>query len=369
MLKRLYIDNIRSFSNFTLEPERVAVLVGPNGGGKSSVFRVLAALQEFLVAGQEATQVFGGSRTRWDERLDQKVELEAVGDNGVQFVYELATVHSPDGRHVSVQNEQLRADGKVIYRLTGGEVQLFGDKPSVKPSTAFPFVSTRSFIPLLEDRPDNQLIMSFRRWLLGVWLFAIRPQGLSATSDKEEASLVLDGTNFVSWYRVLSQEQPQVREQLLADLAPVISGLSEIRFAGGAGSSRKILTLECRLSSGAPLYSLTLGELSDGQRALLVLYTIKHMIARRASLLVFDEPDNFLAYSEIQPWLSGIRESVLGGAATLLVISHHPEVIDYLAPDQVLKLWREDGPTRVEEPKLDRSTGILASEALRLESP
>jgi len=114
---------------------------------------------------------------------------------------------------------------------------------------------------------------------------------------------------------------------------------------------------------------LNLAELSEGQRALLVLYAIRHMIAERASLVVFDEPDNYLAYEEIQPWLSGMRDAVLTGNATLLVISHHPEVIDYLAPDQVLRFWRDEaGPTRVEEPKIALATGLTASEAIRMES-
>jgi predicted ATPase len=94
VLKRLYIDNVRSFSNFTLEPGRVAALVGPNGGGKSSVLRVLGALQEFLVLGHEANQVFGGSRTRWDNRLEQRIELDVLVNNQTNYSYVLTVSDS-----------------------------------------------------------------------------------------------------------------------------------------------------------------------------------------------------------------------------------------------------------------------------------
>lgn len=367
MLTRLYIDNIRSFSNFTMEPGRIAVLVGPNGGGKSSVLRVLGALQEFLVGGQAASVVFGGSRTHWSSLLEQKIELDAVSDDGTEFAYSLGIMHSADGRNVVIGDERLSANGKLVYRLADGEVALFGDKPSAKPRTTFPFASTRSFIPLLEERPDNQLIMSFRRWLSGVWLFAIRPQDLSISSEGEDPDLSRDGANFVSWYRLLAQEQPQIREALLTDLRTVIPGLSEIRLVGGPSAAR-VMVLECKASETTTPYRLNLRELSDGQRALLVLYTIKHMVASRAALLMFDEPDNYVAFEEIQPWLAGLRETMASASATLLIISHHPEVIDYLAPDQVLRLWREDGPTRLEQPSVDRSNGLSASELLRLGS-
>ncbi len=35
MIKRIYIDNFRCFSNFELRPDRVNLLFGVNGSGKS----------------------------------------------------------------------------------------------------------------------------------------------------------------------------------------------------------------------------------------------------------------------------------------------------------------------------------------------
>jgi ABC-type ATPase with predicted acetyltransferase domain len=120
---------------------------------------------------------------------------------------------------------------------------------------------------------------------------------------------------------------------------------------------------------GGRRFPLEPAELSDGQRALMVLYTIRHAIADGASLLFFDEPDNYLAQREIQPLLAELTGAARNAGATLLVISHHPEVIDYLAPDQVLRLWRgEDGPTRIESVQFDLSMGMTASETLGLEA-
>ncbi|MEM6730301.1 MAG: hypothetical protein AAF658_02025 [Myxococcota bacterium] len=82
----------------------------------------------------------------------------------------------------------------------------------------------------------------------------------------------------------------------------------------------------------------------------------------------FDEPDNFIATSEIQPWLSELRELITADhQGTLLVISHHPEVIDYLAPDQLLFVRRVgDGPTRVSPLEVSLDEGLKSSDVLRL---
>jgi len=99
-----------------------------------------------------------------------------------------------------------------------------------------------------------------------------------------------------------------------------------------------------------------------------LLYTILHAIPERASLLFFDEPDNYVALAEIQPWLSAMRQAMVdAGKGTLMVASHHPEVIDYLSADQTLYFWRdEDGPARVRNVMVDRKQGLPLSEWLRL---
>jgi len=44
MLKRLYVDNFRCLVNFELRLDRVNLLLGENGTGKTSVFDVLYRL-------------------------------------------------------------------------------------------------------------------------------------------------------------------------------------------------------------------------------------------------------------------------------------------------------------------------------------
>ncbi|MEM6730302.1 MAG: hypothetical protein AAF658_02030 [Myxococcota bacterium] len=223
MLKRLYIDNIRSLVNFELRPEQVAALVGPNGGGKSSVYQTLGAVTQFLQSGSKVGDAFPSfSLTRWQSRPVQRIELDVTTAMG-EYTYALEVDH--EAQHPAIKNETLSADGRVFYRLSKNEVSLFGDEPEEDPLTRFPFAGGRSYLPQVEPRGDNRRLIDFLKWVNGIWRFSLMPREITALSDREDASLAETGRNFVSWYRHIHQERPSVRDRLLKDLSPVIAGL------------------------------------------------------------------------------------------------------------------------------------------------
>ena len=54
----------------------------------------------------------------------------------------------------------------------------------------------------------------------------------------------------------------------------------------------------------------SISELSEGQRCLISLYMILHFRIERGDTVFIDEPDNFIALREIQPWLLAAEEAV-----------------------------------------------------------
>ena len=155
----------------------------------------------------------------------------------------------------------------------------------------------------------------------------------------------LNAENIASWYRHLIQDAPDLIEKIRLSLKNVWPGFQGLRLES-AGENTKIL--KAVADGGGIRHELSLDQLSDGQRALIVLYTLLHYVKGSTSRLVgFDEPANFVALAEIQPWVISLCQVVEDQGSQALIVSHHPELINYLAPQDAVVLSRPDGgPTR-----------------------
>ncbi len=90
-------------------------------------------------------------------------------------------------------------------------------------------------------------------------------------------------------------------------------------------------------------------ELSEGQRVIICLYTLLALMKETPITLCIDEPDNFVMLREIQPWLMELQEQAEEHGSQVLIISHHPELINYLVPLGAVRFSRApDGPVRAQ---------------------
>jgi ATPase subunit of ABC transporter with duplicated ATPase domains len=72
--------------------------------------------------------------------------------------------------------------------------------------------------------------------------------------------------------------------------------------------------------------------LSEGQRCLICLYAILHFLLAKGSVVILDKPENFVSLREIQPWLTAVSDTIEEGEGQMLLISHHPELMNQWAP-------------------------------------
>lgn len=358
MIKRIYADNFRCLGNFEFRPGQMNLLLGENGSGKTSLLDVVQRLKDLVVGGSPATSLFAYTKTIWDRRDIQSFELE-IEDGGGIFTYRLEVQHPFQApQRPQIKGEYLDFDAKPLFRYTDGQVRLFNEDHS--PGAQFPFKPEHSFLPNLESQ--NGKLQTFKIFLTRINVFQLNPFDLDPFSQQDQPYLLIKGKNFASWLRFLSDERPRAKSECEEHLAEIIPGFQSFRFQ--AMGDRKLLLVDFGREDGDG-YSLSFNQLSEGHRILSILYAIVYGLVGSASVLCFDEPENFISLPEVQPWLQCVRDLVEERSGQVLLISHHPEVIDYLAADSAFRFERPSGDlARVSEWIPDPSKIMKPSEIL-----
>jgi predicted ATPase len=360
MLTRVFADNFRALVNFELRPGRLSLLLGDNGSGKTSVLNVLGGLHDLIALGHSAADLFWQTRTKWDTRDTQRFELD-LEENGETYRYALEIQH-PKGamEKPSIQSESVRSDGDVLYQFLDGEVHLYYDDRGEGP--VFPFRSDQTFLASLDSTraPRMSRLAAFRDLIAGLSIFQPNPFAMALVSARDQSFLSRDGTNFAAFFESLNSERPEVRVELEERLRAALPGFRNLLFRR-LGEAKLLLAV---FGDEKHKSELTLADLSEGQRVLAILYAAVAGLAREGAVLCFDEPDNFVSLPEIQPWLQALRDALEERGGQAMIISHHPEVIDYLALDSIWRFERPAGPVIARRLEVDEGSPLKLSEII-----
>jgi predicted ATPase len=364
MLERLYVDNYRCMVNFECRLAAKQLILGTNGAGKSTIFDVLSLRRDFCIRGEPAGDKLAGStRTRWQDVSEQSFELDVTG-NGGKYTFRLVVDAWGTPARPRVVKEEVDFSGRPVFRFSMGEVHLFNDRHEDK--VQYPFDWHRSALATITERHDNTKLSWFKRWLGGLLCVSPDPRRMSALAQKETVFPSADLSNFADWYRHLRLESDD--RALLDDLRDALEGFESMDLKdAGLGNRVLKITLSCEERPGAARRNDSYGfdELSDGQRVLVGLYTVLHSALKPDATIGFDEPDNFIALREVQPWLNKVLDRVENEGAQVLIVSHHPELLNRMAFEDGVLLDRPGGRHTRARPFDDPAeTGLSAAELI-----
>jgi hypothetical protein len=318
-------------------------------------------MRQFAVNGDKADDIFTlGRRTIWLNQPQQTWELEATLE-GDRYVYRLVVEPWGEPPRTRVAVESVFFGGKPIFEFAAGEVRLYNDRLEHK--VTYPFDWHRSALATIASRKDNTKLTRFRHWLGNLFCFRIDPFRMGTRAEGEDLDPNVNLSNISNWYRHLLQALPKENAAFLDSLR---ASLDDLNFLGlePIGENVRLLFAEFAQSSEKSV-KLYFHELSDGQRCLICLYTILHFVLARGSTVIVDEPDNFVSLREIQPWLMLASDLVDRGHGQILLISHHPELINQWAPDCGVQFIREGvGPVRVDSFQGDPQSSLSPAELI-----
>jgi predicted ATPase len=361
MLTRVYLDNYRSCVSLECRLGREQLLLGRNGGGKSTLLGVVGAVAWFAGGRALLDEIFPpASLTRWQTRKEQTIELEFQRPGAVLrtvagelYKYRLVVEHTANARRIL--EEHVEAGTQVLFHCREGVARLNSDDGLDVREVLVD--ASRSSLPSIPDLTVFSRLTWLKQRLARIRFAAPDPRRMSPVSEKEDTVPATDLANIASWYRHLSQEYPEDAERVKDELRSVLRGFQNIRLTQ-EGTTRRFMTT-WKDTSGASI-DYALDELSDGQRVVIALALLAAEPSADGTTLLLDEPDNYVALAEIQPLLMQLR---LRPGLQLLVISHHPEIINLQAPDHGLVFEREGtGPTRIHPFAAPPGTTLTAAE-------
>lgn len=366
MLTRIHIDNYKCLTNFDLRLDNLTLLAGANGCGKSAVFEVMGKLRDFACDWQVYKLFLADDLTRWTTKREQRFELEFSHD-GAAFLYKLVIEYKPDERGAEVTSEHLAYDGKPVLSLCDRRLQLYRDDDTE--GHTYPFGTHRSALATESDERLYSRLHRFRDLVLNFQTLSLAPSRIESGCKDESDVLIADGTNFAAWYRGQILNDPHQLQQATNRLGEILPGFAGLKLSARVGDYRELLATFFPGDDG-PSRSYSFDQLSDGQRALIVLYslvfaTVPDSGSQDDSLsiprtLFFDEPDNYVTLPELQPWLAELEDGAGDELPQMVLISHHPEAIDFLAHNTVWLAREPENHTRIIKPKND--TGLPMSE-------
>ncbi len=361
MLKRLFVDNYKCYTNFEIRFEELNLIMGNNGSGKSTLFELLGKVQALVSQGVKVHSQFQSSdKTRWQSLELQQFEVEIEGNDGL-YKYEFAIQYQDSRDGVRLHYERLWYNARPLLKVGLNtaqlyEVQMYRDDHSAGP--LFPYDWSQSALSSIPSRHDNTKLTWFREQIARMLIVRISATVMDSESKQETEQLEQDAYNFVSWFQFISGDQGLLFD-ITQELQQILDGFKNFKLEKVSEQSKVLKLAFSHEENRRKTLDYRFDELSAGQRALIVLYTLLYYAKLHNLTLCIDEPENFLGLSEIQPWLTLVYDFCMEEGVQALIISHHPKLINYLANQR--GIWFErpnNGATRTQRISEETEGGI-----------
>lgn len=210
--------------------------------------------------------------------------------------------------------------------MTDGNAVMYDDNGNGKDLIGDPTLSGLTYVP--QDGFHKKL-SEFRHQIDLIILCNPDPKVMADAIQNDVYVPSVQFDNVASAYAGLFQVEPDTYNSLVNSLKSINPNFTKIRLS--VEQYAKYLIFDYKYKDIVCSYKLS--DLSDGERMLFALYMLLYGYIKRGYTVLLDEPDNYISLKEIQPWCMDL-EDVIEESGQCLIISHHPEIIDYMAENR-----------------------------------
>jgi predicted ATPase len=338
MIQRFYVHNYRSLENFELPVSGLssALLIGKNGSGKSSVG---AALEIFQQIGRGINKVahlvqprdISHGRSDVFVRLELEVKIAAVC-----YEYKLAFDLPKGEKELRVAEESLTIAGESKFTRKAEAVDT---APSAVMGVRIPVDYHLVWLPMMQAASEADPLHIFQQWLAR--MIILRPIPVLIRGDSTEETLYPSsfGVDLGGWWSGLLAHAPAAYSRIDASLKQLMPDLKDIKNPLIAKDSRSLIVqFEGQKSSSSLAFEL----LSDGEKCMIIwALTMAANEAYGPLLCFWDEPDNYLALSEIANFATDLRRAFQAGGQ-FIATSHNAEAIRQFSDDNTFVIYRRN---------------------------
>jgi hypothetical protein len=263
-----------------------------------------------------------------------RFQLEAVIMKRT-FVYNLALELPKDFKELRVLEEDLAVDGEGFYSRAMSHIELGGarrDSP-----VSFGLDWHLFALPIIQSRPTDDPLSIFREWLAQILTFAPIPSQITGDAESETLTPQEDGSDLGGWIAGLLSRSPAsyaTIDRHLRDLMPDFKHFTYVVTPQGTRS------LMIQFEHGEAQLTVPFRYLSDGEKCFFISAVI--LAASEAygpTFCFWDEPDNYLAPSEVGHFVMELRRRFQAGGQ-LIATSHNIEAIRQFTDENTLVLHR-----------------------------
>jgi len=338
VIRRLYVHNFRCLENFELPISGLssALLIGKNGAGKTTIGLALETLQRIARGTNRVGELVKPkdlARGRTDVPMRFEIEVEL---NAKIYGYVIAFEFPEGFKELRVLEEQLTVDGKPVYTREVAQVHLA--RAGQEKEADFIIDWHLVALPIIQQQSRNDPLFVFKQWLARMLILRPMPSLILGDSKEETLQPNLQVTDFGAWFSGLLAYAPSAYTKIDEYLKQVMPDLKDIKNPVVGKDSRSLVV---QFSNDQGSVGVLFEDLSDGEKCFMICALVLAANDAYGPLCCFwDEPDNYLAPSEVGHFVLALRKAFQSGGQ-FIATSHNPEAISRFSDENTLYLYRK----------------------------